>query len=1094
MTETSGKNKKDIVVLIKKVKESSDESVEQDNSSKSGVTYDQTGTQLPTKSSGQFGNSFAGKLLESVALTNMLLKDSFNSTFRMNEGIQELIDLAGVSNGLNSEVSTKLDDLLEQQEKSEDSKKLPVAKDPTPVLEDSKNVLVRIRDGILSTLSFNKDRAAKEDRQALKDRSKNRGPVAMVGGMVDKVKDSSLLKNLLGLAGLAGLAYYFRDEITEFFTKLLGEETMESIRLGIENFKANFWEAFMPSLESLLKFALVFSIILRPIATATALFKVAAGTVGLLIKGLSGLIRSLGPIGGLLKSIPGAGIVGGLAKALGRVFAFIGFGWSAFGGIATALDKDKVAEKLGKMSDDVNILDRIVVGFAALGDGIWDWFFKPILDLFGVGFDLGDLGGKIVDGIEWVSNKFDSLPKELKNLVGVVTNVVKDIPGLIKTWILDPVFDFFKNHTGIGNVINLISNISTTIYDSIIRPVVDRIKSLPGAIRARMSELVDTVLGLPSDIAAWVKDTVTSALSGNVLISGIKNAIEDIPKMLQEKIFDPIKDIFNGSVITTFARNTANTLSDISKAFGNWLVSNALNMLPASVMGYEIRKNVADTLGYVPDGKGGYKKALTPAELAVIERQDAIEVKHYNEQPEVEFPEIGGNWIDPTANASSNDIKEDDYEIEPEPLVITVTKGADSEDITPEENNEPERIPFVPTEVNNPFERDSYEPFIIEVTKEIPGVSRASINYKDFVIDKNNSNDGIIPGAEVITQSGSQSNNIEIPERYQQSTASIGSSMLTPVVNTQQNQSTSGTNVNSRSYNQSVIDFSKQEGESVVINGGSGIVEPSSVVAGLLELIGKHESRGDYNALVYGKGGRNTPRRAALTDMTIDEVYKYQSGMISRGHASTAVGKYQIINSTLRGAVQDLGLDPKRTKFSPEVQDQLAIQLMRGRGLDRFLASDRNPRELNRFIFNLSKEWASLPKDSTGAGYYDGFNGNRAASNSWGQLAGILKNGSHSNDILPSPSTDSSEMVVRSSGSTSSNTSSNSHSYTQPNTPAAATVNNNTYSATATAEGMAPSPVTPVISIRNVEPSFKEAIQKLADGAFGSVHNPLSRV
>lgn len=1094
MTETSGKNKKDIVVLIKKVKESSDESVEQnsDNSSKAGNVYDQTGAQLPSSGGGQFGNSFAGKLLESVALTNMLLKDSFNSTFRMNEGIQELIDLAGVSNNLNSEVSTKLDDLLNQQEKSEDAKKLPVAHDPTPVLEDSKNVLVKIKDGILSTLNFNRDRAAKEDRQALKDRSKNRGP-SMLGGLVDKAQGSSLLKNLLGLAGLAGLAYYFRDEIMDFFTKLLGEDTMESIRIGIENFKDNFWEALMPSLESLLKFALVFAVVLRPIATLTTLFRVAAGTIGILIKGVGGLIRSLGPLGGLLKSIPGAGIVGGLAKALGRIFAFIGFGWSAFKGIATALDKDKVAEKLGKMSEDVNILDRIVVGFAALGDGIWDWFFKPILDLFGVGFDLGDLGGKILDGIEWVSKKFDDLPKELRGLVTAVTNVIKDIPGLIKTWIFDPVFDFFKKHTGIGEVIKLISNISTTVYDSIIKPVVDTIRELPNRIIDRMKTLVDTVLGLPADIASWVKAAVSSALSGNVLISGIRESIENIPKMIQEKIFDPIKDLFNGSIISNFAKNTANTLGDIVKAFGSWLVTNALNMLPASIMGYELRKNVADTLGYVPDGKGGYRKAVTQAELAAIARQDSIEVQQFNEQPEIEFPEIGGNWVDPLTR-TQEESKEESPEIELEPLVITVTKGADSKDVTPEEPAVPERVPFVPTEVNNPFERDNPEPFIIEVTKEIPGVSRASISYKDFVVDGNNSNESVIPGAEVITQTGSSVNNVEIPERYQQSTASIGSMIMSADRNIQQNLNTSGTTVNSRSNNQSIVDFSRQEGESVVINGGSGIVEPSSVVAGLLELIGKHESRGDYNALVYGKGGRNTPKRANLTDMTIAEVYQYQNGMIGRGHASTAVGKYQIINATLKGAVQQLGLDPHRTKFSPEVQDQLAIQLMRGRGLDRFLASNRNPRELNRFIFNLSKEWASLPKDASGAGYYDGFNGNRAAANSWGQLAGILKNGSHSNDILPSPSTDSSDMVFSGSSGSTSNTSSNSHSYIPPNTPAVATVNSTAYSAPATAEGMAPSPVTPVISIRNVEPSFKEAIQKLADGAFGSVHNPLSRV
>lgn len=142
-------------------------------------------------------------------------------------------------------------------------------------------------------------------------------------------------------------------------------------------------------------------------------------------------------------------------------------------------------------------------------------------------------------------------------------------------------------------------------------------------------------------------------------------------------------------------------------------------------------------------------------------------------------------------------------------------------------------------------------------------------------------------------------------------------------------------------------------------------------LSGLLSFIGQHESRGNYNALVYGN---NTPREADLTNMSIAEVMQYQSQMIGRGHASTAVGKYQFLRGTLGDAVNATDGIDMNTQFTPEVQDRLAEFLLERRGLSRFQSGEMSPEQFAR---NLANEWASLPLVS-GRSAYEGIAGNRA--------------------------------------------------------------------------------------------------------------------
>ena len=149
----------------------------------------------------------------------------------------------------------------------------------------------------------------------------------------------------------------------------------------------------------------------------------------------------------------------------------------------------------------------------------------------------------------------------------------------------------------------------------------------------------------------------------------------------------------------------------------------------------------------------------------------------------------------------------------------------------------------------------------------------------------------------------------------------------------------------------------------------------------LLDIIGQAESRGNYNALVYGKPGANVPKSADLTNMTIAEVMEYQKGMIASGHASTAVGKYQFIAATLREQVQKAGLDPNTTKFDQKTQDLLAMQLITQAGYGK-----KDPATVMR---NLAGIWASLPADASGRGRYDGFNQNKATADAAALQAAI---------------------------------------------------------------------------------------------------------
>lgn len=109
---------------------------------------------------------------------------------------------------------------------------------------------------------------------------------------------------------------------------------------------------------------------------------------------------------------------------------------------------------------------------------------------------------------------------------------------------------------------------------------------------------------------------------------------------------------------------------------------------------------------------------------------------------------------------------------------------------------------------------------------------------------------------------------------------------------------------------------------------------------GVLDLIGYAEGtdrgRGYNETLDYG---RWTGGDVNLINMTLREVLELQRMMLANpenralygdGKGSSAVGRYQIVSTTLKGLIDRLGLSLDEL-FTPELQDRMALELVRGR-------------------------------------------------------------------------------------------------------------------------------------------------------------------
>lgn len=142
--------------------------------------------------------------------------------------------------------------------------------------------------------------------------------------------------------------------------------------------------------------------------------------------------------------------------------------------------------------------------------------------------------------------------------------------------------------------------------------------------------------------------------------------------------------------------------------------------------------------------------------------------------------------------------------------------------------------------------------------------------------------------------------------------------------------------------------------------------------AHLLALIARAEAgAAGYDAVQHG--ARIKPI-APPTRMSLGQIEAWIEATPGQPHA---IGRYQFIPTTLRQVVRQAGYGPK-TRFTPEVQDRLAMVLLQDAGLSAFEAGTLNR---NAFMKNLARIWAGLPLPS-GKSFYHGHAGNKATM-SW---------------------------------------------------------------------------------------------------------------
>jgi hypothetical protein len=149
----------------------------------------------------------------------------------------------------------------------------------------------------------------------------------------------------------------------------------------------------------------------------------------------------------------------------------------------------------------------------------------------------------------------------------------------------------------------------------------------------------------------------------------------------------------------------------------------------------------------------------------------------------------------------------------------------------------------------------------------------------------------------------------------------------------------------------------------------------------VLDLVAGPESRGNYNAW-YRSAHQ---QEVALAALTVSEVRALQRRLVRRSGGS-AIGRYQIIGATLDGLIARLGLTGNE-RFTPALQDRMAMQLAHEAGLEAWLAGALDD---ERFAANLARVWAGLPSDQQGRSFYDGIQGNRATIG-WRTLVASLR-------------------------------------------------------------------------------------------------------
>lgn len=126
---------------------------------------------------------------------------------------------------------------------------------------------------------------------------------------------------------------------------------------------------------------------------------------------------------------------------------------------------------------------------------------------------------------------------------------------------------------------------------------------------------------------------------------------------------------------------------------------------------------------------------------------------------------------------------------------------------------------------------------------------------------------------------------------------------------------------------------------------GGGVNSANSTAsAAMLDAIAGTESgKAGYDA-VLGNGRYGTPSKPVST-MTLDEAFAFGRQVRARHGSSSALGRYQIVGTTMRAAQKALGLGGE-TPFNAETQDRMARWIARNQGLGAWEGLKHNPRAM----------------------------------------------------------------------------------------------------------------------------------------------------
>jgi hypothetical protein len=136
---------------------------------------------------------------------------------------------------------------------------------------------------------------------------------------------------------------------------------------------------------------------------------------------------------------------------------------------------------------------------------------------------------------------------------------------------------------------------------------------------------------------------------------------------------------------------------------------------------------------------------------------------------------------------------------------------------------------------------------------------------------------------------------------------------------------------------------------------------------------------GDYGTFNRGNAGDSARQKINFSAMTIQQIMTLQA--LPPGHPQRlfAVGKYQVIPSTMRGAVAALNIDTA-LHFDPTMQEKVFRDyLIAGKrpNVKKYITSQTN--NLLGAQFALALEFASVADPNTGRSHYGGMGGNRAS-------------------------------------------------------------------------------------------------------------------